>query len=132
VPWMRKETTNENCLVVVENNDEAKQLISEVQRYHQDKKLETILDEKGRQHVPRLSCARRCRPRRLQQRADVEVAFSKTERRQGSSNGHVEFSSPVQRKMVPLSTSPSASLPIDGRRCLRTRLNRKAASPPQH
>jgi len=24
--WMRKETTNENCLVVVENNDEAKQL----------------------------------------------------------------------------------------------------------
>jgi hypothetical protein len=49
---MRKETTNENCLVVVENNDEAKQLISEVQRYHQDKKLETILDEKGRQHVP--------------------------------------------------------------------------------
>ena len=50
--WMRKETTNENCLVVVENNDEAKQLISEVQRYHQDKKLETILDEKGRQHFP--------------------------------------------------------------------------------
>jgi hypothetical protein len=44
--WMRKETTNENCLVVVENNAEAKQLISEVQRYHQDKKLETILDEK--------------------------------------------------------------------------------------
>jgi hypothetical protein len=39
--WMRKETTNENCLVVVENNDEAKQLISEVQRYHQDKKLES-------------------------------------------------------------------------------------------
>jgi hypothetical protein len=50
--WMRKETNNENCLLVVENNDAAKTMISEVQRYHQDKKLEKLLDEEEQRYFP--------------------------------------------------------------------------------
>jgi hypothetical protein len=50
--WMRKETVNENCLLIVENNDQAKKTISDVQRYHQDKKLEAMLDDVERRHFP--------------------------------------------------------------------------------
>jgi Protein of unknown function (DUF3800) len=50
--WMRKETTNENCLLIVENNDEARTIISKVHRYHQDKTIETLLDAKSRTFFP--------------------------------------------------------------------------------
>lgn len=50
--WMRLETKNENCLLVVENNDNARTMIADVQRYHQDKKIVDLLDAKGRLHFP--------------------------------------------------------------------------------
>jgi hypothetical protein len=50
--WMRKETENENCLLVVENNDQAKTMINNVYRYHQDKKLDAILEDRERRHFP--------------------------------------------------------------------------------
>lgn len=50
--WMRRETINENCLLVVENNNQAKQMIGDVQRYHQDKKIVDLLTEESRPHFP--------------------------------------------------------------------------------
>jgi Protein of unknown function (DUF3800) len=50
--WMRTATTNENCMLVVENNEDAKKMIGEVQRYHQDKRIEAILDDVTRRHFP--------------------------------------------------------------------------------
>ncbi len=50
--WVRKEASNENCLLIVENNDRARNVIRDVQRYHQERKLEAVLDEVGRQHFP--------------------------------------------------------------------------------
>jgi Protein of unknown function (DUF3800) len=50
--WMRKETRDENCIFVVENNDDAKQMISEVHRYHQDKKIDSLLDDESKLYFP--------------------------------------------------------------------------------
>jgi hypothetical protein len=50
--WMRKETSNKKCLLVVENNDEARTMIGDVQRYHQDKTIVELLDEKSRVYFP--------------------------------------------------------------------------------
>jgi hypothetical protein len=50
--WMRKETQNENCLLVVENNDDAREMIKDVHRYHQDKKIEAVIDDRTKIHFP--------------------------------------------------------------------------------
>ncbi len=50
--WMREKTDNENCLLIVENNDQAKKIIGDVQRYHQNKWLEKVMDEQERKHFP--------------------------------------------------------------------------------
>ena len=50
--WMRRETTDENCLLIVENNDQARKMIGDVQRYHQDKKIVDVLSEKTRKIFP--------------------------------------------------------------------------------
>jgi hypothetical protein len=50
--WMRRETINENCLLVVENNEQPKKMISDVQRYHQDKRIIDLLTEKTREVFP--------------------------------------------------------------------------------
>jgi Protein of unknown function (DUF3800) len=50
--WMRSRPQHENCLLVVENNDQAKTNIAEVQRYHQEKKMEQLIDETAGAHFP--------------------------------------------------------------------------------
>ena len=50
--WLRLRPKNENCVLVVENNDRAKKMITDVQRYHQEKKIEKILDAKELVHFP--------------------------------------------------------------------------------
>jgi hypothetical protein len=50
--WMRRETSNENCLLVVENNDQARKMIADVQRYHQNKKVADVLSDKAKSHFP--------------------------------------------------------------------------------
>lgn len=50
--WMRIATENENCLLVVENNDRAKRIITETQREYQDKKIIPMLSEDGVEHFP--------------------------------------------------------------------------------
>lgn len=50
--WMRRDTTNENCLLIVEDNEQARNTIRDVQRYHRDKKIVDVLSEKSRQIFP--------------------------------------------------------------------------------
>jgi Protein of unknown function (DUF3800) len=50
--WMRRDAPNENCLLIVENNDQAKKIVSDLQRYHQDHAIEALLDERDRGHFP--------------------------------------------------------------------------------
>jgi hypothetical protein len=48
--WMRERTKNENCLLIVENNDQAKKMMADVQRHHQNRWL--AVDEKESRHFP--------------------------------------------------------------------------------
>lgn len=50
--WMRRNASNEICLMIVEDNDQARQLIRDTQRFHQDPKLAKTLDEHSRVHFP--------------------------------------------------------------------------------
>jgi hypothetical protein len=50
--WIRKNASNENCLLVAEDNAQARSIIRDVQQHHQDKKIEAVLDEKTRKHFP--------------------------------------------------------------------------------
>jgi Protein of unknown function (DUF3800) len=50
--WMRRNARNEICMLVVENNDLAKKFISDIQRFHQDKKFAETLSPEARKHFP--------------------------------------------------------------------------------
>jgi hypothetical protein len=50
--WMRKNATNENCLLIVEDNSQARSTIRDVYNHHKDKKLVEILDEQTLRHFP--------------------------------------------------------------------------------
>ncbi|MGF1608774.1 MAG: DUF3800 domain-containing protein [Kiloniellales bacterium] len=50
--WMRKNTENEVCLMVVEDNDQARKAIRDIQNYYQDPKIRDELDERARIHFP--------------------------------------------------------------------------------
>lgn len=50
--WMRNETENENCILVVENNDQAKRAITETQREYQDKKILPLLTKSETDFFP--------------------------------------------------------------------------------
>jgi hypothetical protein len=50
--YMRRETKGENCLFVVENNDQVKKFLTEVHRYHQDKKKFEVVVGNNRKHFP--------------------------------------------------------------------------------
>jgi hypothetical protein len=48
--WLRKNARNENCMVIVEDNNEARAAIREVHRYHQSKSMPLTEDLKS--HFP--------------------------------------------------------------------------------
>jgi len=50
--WMRQNASNENCLMIVQDNDQARKSIRDLQVHHQDKKIVETLGEKERQHFP--------------------------------------------------------------------------------
>jgi hypothetical protein len=50
--WMRLNAKNENCLLVVEQNERARTLIRTNQRWNQDKKAVEILDEAAKKFFP--------------------------------------------------------------------------------
>jgi hypothetical protein len=50
--WMRRNAPNEVCMLVAENNDQARKFITESQRYHQDKKIVSRLTELERRFFP--------------------------------------------------------------------------------
>jgi hypothetical protein len=50
--WVRRNASNENCLMVAENNDQAKKLIAATQRYHQEHRTEFLVGEEVRKHFP--------------------------------------------------------------------------------
>jgi hypothetical protein len=50
--WMRKNASDENCLLIVEDNKQARETMKNVQNYHQDKKLEHVLDEQSLRYFP--------------------------------------------------------------------------------
>ena len=50
--WMRRNTKNEICMLVAENNDKSKKFISDVQRFHQDRKFSATLSEEAQKHFP--------------------------------------------------------------------------------
>jgi hypothetical protein len=50
--WMRKYATNEICMLIVEDNDQARKNIREVHTYHQEKKLAQTLDENELKYFP--------------------------------------------------------------------------------
>jgi hypothetical protein len=50
--WMRRNASNENCLLIVENNEKAKSLMRNTQQWHQNKKVLEVVDDFGKQLVP--------------------------------------------------------------------------------
>jgi hypothetical protein len=50
--WMRRNASSENCMLIVENNERAKTMIRNVHQWHQSKKVNSVLDEFGRQLLP--------------------------------------------------------------------------------
>jgi hypothetical protein len=50
--WMRKNAKNENCLLIVEDNKQARETIRQVHNHRQDKKLAEVLDEQSLRHFP--------------------------------------------------------------------------------
>ena len=50
--WMRRNASHEVCLMVVEDNDNARRLIRDTQRYHQDRDLSELLDAQVRKDFP--------------------------------------------------------------------------------
>ena len=50
--WMRRNTKNEVCMLVAENNDRAKKFITDVQRFHQNTKFAETMDEETQKHFP--------------------------------------------------------------------------------
>jgi hypothetical protein len=48
--WLRENAKNENCIVIVEDNNEARALIKQVHRYHQSKSIP--LTEEQKQYFP--------------------------------------------------------------------------------
>lgn len=50
--WMRTNAKREHCMIIMENNDRAKKLISQTQRYYQDKKLAETLSEEHKKYFP--------------------------------------------------------------------------------
>jgi hypothetical protein len=50
--WMRRNARDENCILVVENNDRARSLIRNTHQWHQSKKVLEVVDEFGRQLLP--------------------------------------------------------------------------------
>jgi hypothetical protein len=50
--WMRKYASDEVCLLIVEDNQQARTLIKETQLYHPDGRIISTLDEKARVHFP--------------------------------------------------------------------------------
>ena len=45
--WMRLNASNENCLLVIENNDQAKSLMRSMHQWHQSKQTVEILKDLG-------------------------------------------------------------------------------------
>jgi hypothetical protein len=50
--WMRRNAPNEVCMLVAENNDQAKNFIADSQIYHQDKRIIDQLSVWERKHFP--------------------------------------------------------------------------------
>ena len=50
--WMRKNASDENCMLIVEDNKQARETMRAVHNHHQDKKLALVLDEQTRRHFP--------------------------------------------------------------------------------
>jgi hypothetical protein len=50
--WMRENASNEVCLLIVEDNTDARALMRETQAYHQDKRIFATLAEDHRQYFP--------------------------------------------------------------------------------
>jgi hypothetical protein len=50
--WMRSHTEDEHCMMIVEDNDNARGMIRDFQREHQNPKLVESLSEKERQYFP--------------------------------------------------------------------------------
>jgi len=49
---MRREHKLEHCIAIVEDNDDARTLIQQTQRHHQDKKLAAQLEDEAKIHFP--------------------------------------------------------------------------------
>lgn len=50
--WFRQNARKENCFIVVEDNQQTRQFIKEVQQYHQDPALGSLLTESERAYLP--------------------------------------------------------------------------------
>lgn len=50
--WMRKNASGENCMLIVEDNKQARETIKQVHNHHQDKRLADVLDEQTLRHFP--------------------------------------------------------------------------------
>ena len=49
---MRREASDEVCLMVVEDNDQARAVIRDTQSYYQNRDIAETLNEKSRKHFP--------------------------------------------------------------------------------
>lgn len=50
--WMRNKASDENCLLIVEDNEQVRKIIRDLHIHHQDKKIEAILDREALEHFP--------------------------------------------------------------------------------
>jgi hypothetical protein len=50
--WHRQHAKQEHCMLIVENNDRAKRLIADTQRYYQDPRIAASFSEKHRKYFP--------------------------------------------------------------------------------
>ena len=50
--WMRRNASGENCMLVVENNDQAKALMRDMHQWHQGNKVADVLNDFGKKLLP--------------------------------------------------------------------------------
>ncbi len=50
--WLRQNAPNEHAMMIVEDNQQAKKLIHSTHQYYQERKLETMLDDRERKYFP--------------------------------------------------------------------------------
>jgi hypothetical protein len=50
--WFRSNAPNEHCLMIVEDNQQARKLIQDTHRYYQERKIESLLNENERRYFP--------------------------------------------------------------------------------